>query len=77
MSFLLSMFKERQLEVEIYIDFLQSIEDQAREGPPKLVGAKYPISTQQQKILYSSVYLQLYNLLMLRSEPLKLGETGL
>ena len=62
MNVLLGAFKDRQLEVETYIDFLQSLEDQARDGPPKLEGAEQPISAQQQKILYSSVYLQLYNL---------------
>lgn len=59
---LVEAFEERQLEVATYIDFLQAIEDQARRGPPRLAGAEHPISVQQQKILYSSVYLQLYNL---------------
>jgi hypothetical protein len=34
----------------------------AQNGPPRFDGANQPISVQQQKILYSSVYLQLYNL---------------
>jgi hypothetical protein len=38
------------------------MEELAQSGPPKFEGAQNPITTQQQKILYSSVYLQLYNL---------------
>ena len=34
----------------------------AQQGPPRLQGAEHPISVQQQRILYSSVFLQLYNL---------------
>lgn len=59
---LLEPFEERLAEVEAYISFLTVMETQARSGPPKLEGAEHPISTQQQKILYASVYLQLYNL---------------
>lgn len=62
MSDLAISFQERLDEVEAYLDFLLSIEIQARSGPPRLVGAEHPISTQQQRILYSSVFLQLYNL---------------
>ena len=56
-------FQERLAEVEAYLDFLSTMEAQAQRGPPRLVGAKHPISAQQQRILYSSVYLQLYNLI--------------
>jgi len=59
---LLIAFKERLTEVETYLDFLLVVETQAQRGPPKIEGAEHPISAQQQKILYSSVYLQLYNL---------------
>lgn len=55
-------FAERLSEVESYLEFLSTMEVLARNGPPKLEGAEHPISTQQQRILYSSVYLQLYNL---------------
>jgi len=55
-------FQERLAEVEAYLDFLSTMEAQAQRGPPRIEGAAHPISTQQQRILYSSVYLQLYNL---------------
>lgn len=55
-------FKERLAEVDTYLEFLQSIATQAQHGPPRIEGAVHPISVQQQRILYSSVYLQLYNL---------------
>lgn len=63
MEDLLDAFNERMAEVDAYIDFLFVLETQAQRGPPKIEGAEHPISTQQQKILYSSVYLQLYNLI--------------
>lgn len=62
MSALISGFQERLAEVEAYLEFLSALELRAQHGPPKLEGAEHPISTQQQRILYSSVYLQLYNL---------------
>lgn len=55
-------FQERLDEVESYLDFLATMEAQAQKGPPRIEGAEHPITTQQQRILYSSVYLQLYNL---------------
>lgn len=55
-------FFERLAEVEAYIDFLSTMEAQAQQGPPRIQGATHPISAQQQRILYSVVYLQLYNL---------------
>jgi hypothetical protein len=55
-------FEERLAEVEAYLDFLSTMEAQAQKGPPRIEGAEHPISTQQQRILYSGVYLQLYNL---------------
>lgn len=51
-------FEERLKEIESYLDLLESIEDQARQGPSKVP----LVSAEQQKILYSSVYLQLYSL---------------
>lgn len=62
MAELLTAFNERMAEVQTYLDFLLVVETQARRGPPKIEGADHPISALQQKILYSSVYLQLYNL---------------
>lgn len=62
MSDLVTEFQERLAEVEAYLEFLSVMEAQAQHGPPRLQGAEHPISAQQQRILYSSVYLQLYNL---------------
>jgi hypothetical protein len=59
---LLPFFEERFKEVEAYLDLLGQLEKAAQSGPPRLVGADSPITAPQQKILYSSVYLQLYNL---------------
>jgi len=55
-------FQEHLAEVETYLEFLSTIEAQAQRGPPRIEGAEHPITAQQQRILYSSVYLQLYNL---------------
>lgn len=60
MQELINSFEERLTEVEAYLDFLQVMEQSAQEGPPRLEGAEHPITAQQQKILYSGVYLQLY-----------------
>ena len=53
-------FEERLQEIDAYLNLLDALERQVRTGPPSIGGA--PITAQQQKILYSSVYLQLYNL---------------
>lgn len=57
-------FEERVVETEAYMELLSALERQAQEGPPRLTmnSGDYQISTIQQNILYSSVYLQLYNL---------------
>jgi hypothetical protein len=57
-----AFFRERSDEVYLYLHFLQDIEAASQSGPPRLVGAKAPIAVGQQRILYSSLYLQLYNL---------------
>jgi len=57
---LLESFEERLQEIDAFLDLLDAIQTQAREGPPRIGDAT--ITTQQQRILYSSVYLQLYNL---------------
>lgn len=62
MAVLIDAFNERLAEVETYLDLLKMIEALAQNGPPKFEGADNPITTQQQKILYSSVYLHLYTL---------------
>ena len=55
-------FEERLQEIEAYLSFLEGVEIEAQSGPPRL-GAEGPvITTQQQRILYSCVFLQLYNL---------------
>ncbi len=61
-SELSTFFEERYEEVIAYLDLLQGIESAARSGPPKIAGSEFKITASQQKILYSSVYLQLYNL---------------
>lgn len=53
-------FDDRLKEIDAYLDLLDSLERQTQLGPPTIAGKK--ITTQQQRILYSSVYLQLYNL---------------
>lgn len=53
-------FEDRLQEIESYLDLLEALERQIQIGPPRIGGSA--ITAQQQKILYSSVYLQLYNL---------------
>lgn len=56
-------FNERLMEIEGYIAFLSALERQAQSGPPRIGGDDgTTVTVQQQRILYSSVYLQLYNL---------------
>lgn len=59
---LVPFFDERYAEIEAYLSFLQNVEEAAREGTPRLRGTDAPITTDQKKILNSSFYLQLYNL---------------
>lgn len=59
---LVPFFEERYAEIEAYLLFLQNVEDAAQQGTPRLRGTNAPITTQQTKILNSSLYLQLYNL---------------
>lgn len=55
-------FEERLEEIQSYLDLLESLEKQVQKGIPQF-GKNGPVITvQQQRILYSSVYLQLYNL---------------
>ena len=59
---LISFFAERYTEIEEYLSFLQNVEQATREGTPRFHGTKTPITPTQKKILNSSLYLQLYNL---------------
>lgn len=56
----LTLFEERISEIEAYIELLEALNKQAQMGPPEIGGSV--ITAQQQKMLYGSVYLQLYNL---------------
>lgn len=55
-----TQFEDRVLEIEEYIEFLKLVDIQAQSGKPQL--GRSTITTCQQRMLYSSVYLQLYNL---------------
>lgn len=55
-------FEERLQEIEAYLKFLKNVETEAGSGPPRLAITGALISMQQQRILYSGVFLQLYNL---------------
>ena len=62
MAELIAAFNERLEEVETYLDMLRILEQAAQRGRPRFHNIDQPITVKQQKILYSSVYLQLYNL---------------
>jgi MAE_28990/MAE_18760-like HEPN len=62
MSTLREAFDERLEEVHAYLDFLRAMETQTQKGAPRFEGAEQAITPQQQKLLYASLYLQLYNL---------------
>jgi MAE_28990/MAE_18760-like HEPN len=55
-----STFAERTSEVNSYLEFLTALEQETTKGPPT-IGA-HVVTTDQQRMLYSSLYLQLYNL---------------
>lgn len=55
-------FEERLQEIQSYLEFLEGVEAEASSGPPRLGSTGALITTQQQRILYSGVFLQLYNL---------------
>jgi hypothetical protein len=55
-------FRERLQEVETHLDFLQHLETETQDGPPRVGQGGAAVTPQQQRILYSVVYLQLYNL---------------
>jgi hypothetical protein len=60
MNSLSQSFEDRLKEIDDYLELLKALDHQLGIGPPMLGGS--PVTGQQQKILYSSVYLQLYNL---------------
>jgi hypothetical protein len=62
MAALRTAFDDRLGEITAYLEFLESVEEAVRSGTPRLGAAGPIITTHQQRILYSSVYLQLYNL---------------
>lgn len=53
-------FQERLAEIESYLELLQAFQLQTQQGPPKV--GETVVTAQQVSILYSSVYVQLYNL---------------
>ncbi|MEM9219837.1 MAG: MAE_28990/MAE_18760 family HEPN-like nuclease [Cyanobacteria bacterium P01_F01_bin.150] len=53
-------FEERVDEIDSYIKLLEAIERSAQHGPPAIDGEV--VTTRQQRMLYSAVFLQLYNL---------------
>lgn len=59
---LLVAFMERKAQVVAYVEFLRVLEEAARSGPPKIAEVNVVITVEQQRILYASLYLQLYNL---------------
>ncbi len=60
MDTLTETFEERLQEIDAYLDLLDALEQQVHDGPPRIGRGR--ITVQQQRILYSAVYLQLYNL---------------
>jgi MAE_28990/MAE_18760-like HEPN len=55
-------FEERLAEIETYLDLLNGLDEQVQQGTPQFGSNGARITTTQQKILCSSVYLQLYSL---------------
>jgi hypothetical protein len=53
-------FEQRVQEIKAYLELLDELEKQVQVGKPR-IGTSV-ITPQQQRILYSAVYLQLYNL---------------
>lgn len=62
MDALTTFFEDRLAEVDAHLELLQTMELSAQSGVPRFEGVAAPISVTQQKILYSTLYLQLYNL---------------
>ncbi|GAA0451050.1 MULTISPECIES: MAE_28990/MAE_18760 family HEPN-like nuclease [Alphaproteobacteria] len=62
MSDLSDRFEERFAEIVAYLDLIDGVEALVRSGVPRLGDNGPTITAQQQRILNSGVYLQLYNL---------------
>lgn len=62
MSDFIQVFEDRIQEIETYLDLLDVLNKQMQGGIPRIGEAGPTITAQQQQILYSSVYLMLYNL---------------
>src|SRR4029077_3626771 len=62
MAQLRSTFDERLEEIEAYLELLEGVEREVSRGTPRLGESGLVITARQQRILCSSVYLQLYNL---------------
>lgn len=62
MSDLSDRFDERFGEITAYLDLIEGIEALVRSGVPRLGDNGPAVTAQQQRILNSGVYLQLYNL---------------
>lgn len=62
MSNFIKIFSDRLQEIEAYLDLLETLEQEVRSGVPRFAASGVKITPQQQHILYSSFYLQLYNL---------------
>lgn len=54
------LFEERIQEIDAFIDLLEALDRQSQTSPPIIGGSV--ITAKQQKMLFASVYLQLYNL---------------
>ena len=61
MGNVLTFLNERYSEIDDYLVLLEALDSSVQSGPPSIGGQR--ISAKQQKILHSSVYLQLYNLI--------------
>lgn len=55
-------FLERAGEIEAYLQLLDAVEAEVQSGTPRFQSTGAAITAQQQHILYSSVFVQLYNL---------------
>lgn len=57
-----STFSDRRAEIREYLDLLSALEIEVAQGTPRLLHSSHTITVTQQRMLHSSVYLQLYNL---------------
>ncbi|RRR69594.1 MAG: hypothetical protein EI684_15225 [Candidatus Viridilinea halotolerans] len=62
MSDFTKIFSDRLQEIDAYLALLETLEQAVRSGSPRFTKSETKITPQQQHILYSSFYLQLYNL---------------